>query len=94
MSSSRIKEISAFDAKMHLSALIRYVEEGHSFTITHRGKPVARLEPVVRTPEMAAGASGSTRCLPWIDNLNTTIVEVAMIAGGDCGATGTGDCRD
>jgi len=42
------KQVSAFDAKTHLSALIRQVEEGQSFTITRRGAPVARLEPVSR----------------------------------------------
>lgn len=40
------KQVSAFDAKTHLSSLIREVEEGQSFTITRRGSPVARLEPV------------------------------------------------
>ncbi|MDQ6971975.1 MAG: type II toxin-antitoxin system prevent-host-death family antitoxin [Mariprofundaceae bacterium] len=45
MTASRAKEVTAFDAKTHLSSLIRDVEEGHSFTITRRGKPVARLEP-------------------------------------------------
>ncbi len=40
------KQVSAFDAKTHLSALIREVEEGQSFTITRRGTPVARLEPI------------------------------------------------
>ncbi len=43
------KEVSAFDAKTHLSSLIRDVEDGRSFTITRRGKPVARLEPVRKT---------------------------------------------
>jgi len=40
------KQVSAFDAKTHLSSLIRKVEEGQSFTITRRGSPVAHLEPV------------------------------------------------
>jgi len=46
MSHSNQKKVSAFDAKTHLASLIRDVEEGQSFTITRRGKPVARLEPV------------------------------------------------
>lgn len=40
------KRISAFDAKTHLSRLLREVEEGQAFTITKRGKPVARLVPL------------------------------------------------
>jgi len=40
------KQVSAFDAKTHLSSLIREVEGGQSFTITRRGAPVARLEPI------------------------------------------------
>lgn len=48
MSDELRKQVSAFDAKTHLSSLIREVEEGQSFTITRRGSPVARLEPVNR----------------------------------------------
>ncbi len=46
MSHESRKRVSAFDAKTHLSSLIREVEGGQSFTITRRGSPVARLEPV------------------------------------------------
>lgn len=37
--------MSAFEAKTHLSELLRETEMGHSYTITRRGKPVARLVP-------------------------------------------------
>jgi len=46
MSLESHKQVSAFDAKTHLSSLIREVENGQSFTITRRGSPVARLEPI------------------------------------------------
>jgi len=46
MSHESYEQVSAFDAKTHLSALIRKVEDGQSFTITRRGSPVAHLEPV------------------------------------------------
>ncbi len=46
MARSDRKAVSAFDAKTHLSSLIRDVEKGNSYTITRRGRPVARLEPV------------------------------------------------
>jgi prevent-host-death family protein len=39
--------VSAFDAKTHLSRLLREVQDGSSITITKRGKPVARLVPVI-----------------------------------------------
>ena len=37
--------ISAFDAKTNLSRLLKEVQDGQIFTITKRGKPVARLIP-------------------------------------------------
>ena len=38
--------VSAFDAKAHISGLLREVQEGQTFTITRRGKPIARLVPL------------------------------------------------
>jgi prevent-host-death family protein len=46
-------QVSAFDAKTHLSQLLREAERGRSVTITRNGKAVARLVP-------APGASPST----------------------------------
>ncbi len=43
--------VSAFEAKTHLSELLRETERGHAYTIERRGKPVARLLP----PAPAAG---------------------------------------
>lgn len=37
--------VSAFEAKTHLSELLRETERGHAYTIERRGKPVARLVP-------------------------------------------------
>ncbi len=45
MKSTSTKEVSAFDAKTHLSALLRETERGRSFIIHRRGKPVACLGP-------------------------------------------------
>ncbi len=39
------KKISAFDAKTHLSSLLRDAESGQSYVIHRRGKPVATLGP-------------------------------------------------
>ena len=38
-------EVSVFQAKTHLSELLRETERGKSYVILRRGKPVARLVP-------------------------------------------------
>ncbi len=45
-SSGRPSDIGAFEAKAHLSRLLREVERGARFTITVRGRPVAALVPL------------------------------------------------
>lgn len=45
MKSKIAKEVSVFDAKTHLSELLRETEKGRSFLIHRRGKPVAWLAP-------------------------------------------------
>lgn len=52
-SKSTSSTIGAFDAKTHLSKLLEEVRGGTEFTITKRGKPVAKLVPF--TPEEKAG---------------------------------------
>lgn len=41
------REVSIFDAKTHLSRLVARAERGDVVTITRRGKPVARIVPVL-----------------------------------------------
>ena len=41
-----MREVGAFEAKTHLSALLESVQLGEQITITKRGKPVAQLMPV------------------------------------------------
>ena len=43
-------QVSVFDAKNTLSALLTQVEQGNEITITRRGKPVARLVPQTGSP--------------------------------------------
>ena len=38
-------EIGAYEAKTKLPQLLREVQKGKRFTITHRGKPIAELVP-------------------------------------------------
>ncbi len=44
-----MKTIGAFEAKTHLSDLLKKVGHGESFLITKRGKPVASLSPITST---------------------------------------------
>lgn len=41
-----MREVGAFEAKTHLSALLESVQSGEHITITKRGRPVAQLVPV------------------------------------------------
>lgn len=40
-----MKAIGVSDARANLSSLIAEVRQGESVVVTHRGKPVARIEP-------------------------------------------------
>ncbi|NJL70298.1 MAG: type II toxin-antitoxin system prevent-host-death family antitoxin [Candidatus Competibacteraceae bacterium] len=47
-----VETVGAFEAKTHLSRLLRQARAGRRFIITQRGKPVAELGPVeVATPK-------------------------------------------
>jgi prevent-host-death family protein len=50
-------DISVAEAKAHLSELIEQVTKGEEVTITKRGKPVARLTPVIREREQINAAA-------------------------------------
>jgi len=45
------RAISASEANQHFSELLRDVANGQSFTVTSRGRPVARVLPVDRDEE-------------------------------------------
>lgn len=56
--------IGAFEAKTHLSRLLDEAEKGEMFTITKRGRPVARLMPPAQADrERAARAVRNIRAL-------------------------------
>ena len=53
---SKTNEVSAFEAKTHLSELLRETERGRSFIIRRRGKAVAQLVPPAkeqRVPDLS-----------------------------------------
>ena len=59
-----MREIGAFEAKTHLSALLDAVAGGESLIITKRGRPVARLIPHDATDrEDRARAAATLRAL-------------------------------
>jgi prevent-host-death family protein len=45
---SRRRVVGVRDAKAQLSRLLQAVQDGEEWTITERGKPVARLVPIAR----------------------------------------------
>lgn len=45
------RAITASEANQHFSELLRDVADGQSFTVTSRGRPVARVLPVAREEE-------------------------------------------
>ena len=47
-----MKEIGSYEAKTNLPELLRRVENGETFTITNRGKPVADLVPSHRSAQL------------------------------------------
>jgi prevent-host-death family protein len=47
-----IQQIGVVEAKIRFSQIINEVEHGANFIITRRGKPVARIVPFEKKPEM------------------------------------------
>ncbi len=45
------RAITASEANQHFSELLRDVADGQSFTVTSRGRPVARVLPIDRQEE-------------------------------------------
>ena len=46
------QQIGAFEAKTHFSQIIEKAEKGEDFIVTRRGKPVAKIIPFRKEPEM------------------------------------------
>ena len=45
--------IGAFEAKTHFSRILEKTEKGEDFIVTKRGKPVAKIIPFQKEPEMS-----------------------------------------
>jgi prevent-host-death family protein len=46
------QHIGAFEAKTHFSQIIEKAENGMDFIVTRRGKPVAKIIPFEKKPEI------------------------------------------
>lgn len=55
-----MREVGAFEAKTHLSALLDEVARGETIIITRRGRPVARLTAPESPDREAAVAAAET----------------------------------
>ena len=55
-----MREVGAFEAKTHLSALLDEVARGETIIITRRGRPVARLTAPEAPDREAAVTAAST----------------------------------
>lgn len=55
-----MREVGAFEAKTHLSALLDEVARGETIIITRRGRPVAQLTAPEAPDREAAVAAAST----------------------------------
>jgi prevent-host-death family protein len=51
-------EVGAYQAKTHLSELLRAVREGNRYVITHHGERVAELSPISAVPDNASDIIG------------------------------------
>lgn len=56
-----MKEVGAFEAKNRLGALLDLAEQGEEVVITRRGRPVARLVPVVAGVDREAASRAARR---------------------------------
>lgn len=45
-----MQSVSVTEAKAHLSRLLARVRQGERILLLHRGRPIARLEPVEESP--------------------------------------------
>jgi prevent-host-death family protein len=72
LATTKYTEIGAFKAKTRLSEILRKVEQGERFTITRRGRAVARLVPVSdhRSPVRVAQAVEALRNFPCITGVS------------------------
>lgn len=58
--------IGAFEAKTHLSKLLRETRAGKHFVITQRGEPVAELRPVANAAQTVQGPWGDMEGKIWM----------------------------
>ena len=48
-----MERVSMLEFRRHAASILRKARQGRSFTLTYRGKPVLRLEPIRRAVEVS-----------------------------------------
>ena len=80
--SNQREQVSAFDAKTHLSQWLRRVERGTAVTITRHGKPVAQLIPAVSESRVAMRSAAVLRLSRIRKGIKGTVDIGRLIAEG------------
>lgn len=63
---SETLHVGAFEAKTHLSRLLRQAKEGKRIVITQRGKPIAELGPVTSQSQESKSMRGDMKGKIWM----------------------------
>lgn len=75
-------KIGAYEAKTKLPELLRRVEAGERFTITHRGQPIAELRPVHQASKTAAAnAVAQMRAFSRVKGVSHRVVRALVEEG-------------
>ncbi len=75
-------EVGSYDAKTKLPELLREVERGQRFTITHRGRPVADLVPSGSgTQQTSQAAIESLRAVKRVSGVNAGDIQDWIVEG-------------
>ena len=67
-STEALLEVGAFEAKTHLSKLLRQARAGKRIIITQRGKPVAELGPVTAKEPQRQSLRGDMEGKIWMSD--------------------------
>ena len=67
------------DAKAQLSRLVQRAERGDTITLTHHGRPVARIVPITETDRDAAAMIEELKRRGWIEQHSQAPVSVPRL---------------
>ena len=73
-------EVGVRELRAHLSALLKQVREGHEFTVTDRGRPVARIVPIAGLSKLEQLIAEGKITLPKGPRHPASDLEVARVS--------------